>query len=189
MPVITETAAPRRVRLEALARNGGVRRRADRDGSGGKRLRRRAGRADAPRDRDEVQGSGSITSWFAAAPACAHRPRVAGLRSASRSTYAVGVPVFAHPGGIFPRIALVPGETEHERSERASAYRKWPSRSRGWRTFSRAHDLGLEIARLSDGPLPGRPRCRASGRRWPWSSGAAIWASSRFPASWPARGG
>ena len=60
--------------------------------------------------------------------------------------YGVGVPVYAHPGGVFPRIAVTPGRGEpHVRDvgikvESAAA-------------FSGAHDLGLKPQGYPLGPL------------------------------------
>ena len=54
--------------------------------------------------------------------------------------------------------------------------------------FSRAHDLGLEVAGYPMGPYR-VAGSRASGRRWPWSSAGAIADSSPFPASWRTRDG
>jgi hypothetical protein len=59
-------------------------------------------------------------------------------------SYALGVPVFAHPGGIFPRIAVKSGE---ERSVREVAIKV-----ESVAAFSRAHDLGLEVMGYPLGP-------------------------------------
>ena len=66
------------------------------------------GGADAAARPGRGSRTGSITWWFAADPALADRLEALGYER-QRSTYAVGVPVFAHPGGIFPRIALGAG--------------------------------------------------------------------------------
>jgi hypothetical protein len=65
--------------------------------------------------------------------------------------YAVRVPVFAHPGGIFPRIALEPvragsnGGAEPAVPEVAIKVESAVA-------FSRAHDLGMELAGQPMGP-------------------------------------
>ncbi len=62
-------------------------------------------------------------------------------------TYAVGVPVFGHPGGIFPRIAIAGG------SEGASGgVLEVAIKVDSVAAFSRAHDLGLEILGHPMGP-------------------------------------
>ncbi len=58
--------------------------------------------------------------------------------------YAVGVPVFAHPGGIFPRIALAVGDSD--------GVREVAIKVDSAAAFSRAHDLGLEIVGYAMGP-------------------------------------
>ena len=73
------------VRLEALARDRGVRRRADRDGPGRQRLRRRPGRADARARPGRGSRSGSITWSIANGPGSAGRLADAGLRAPARS--------------------------------------------------------------------------------------------------------
>jgi hypothetical protein len=66
-------------------------------------------------------------------------------------TYAVGVPVFAHLGAIFPRIALAPdaatsnGDAHCDVAEVAIKVERVAD-------FSRAHDLGLEITGYPIGP-------------------------------------
>jgi hypothetical protein len=67
-----------------------------------------------------------------------------------RASYAVGVPVFAHSNGIFPRIALAsaqatPSDTGLVVSEVAIKVERVAD-------FSRAHDLGLEIIGYPMGP-------------------------------------
>jgi hypothetical protein len=67
------------------------------------------------------------------------------------AAYAIGVPIFSHPGGIFPRIALARGDSSPggaaapEVTELAIKVESVPG-------FSRAHDLGLEIAGYAMGP-------------------------------------
>jgi hypothetical protein len=68
------------------------------------------------------------------------------------ATYAVGVPAFAHPGGIFPRIALLPGET-NQNGAAGSAVPEVAIKVESVADFSRAHDLGLEIIGYPVGPF------------------------------------
>ncbi len=65
--------------------------------------------------------------------------------------YAVGVPVHAHPGGIFPRLALVPssGGCDENGVESVLAL---AIKVESIAAFSRAHDLGLEILGYPQGP-------------------------------------
>jgi hypothetical protein len=58
--------------------------------------------------------------------------------------YAVGVPVYAHPGGVFPRIAAAPGG--------GPAVRELAIKVESVAAFSRAHDLGLGIDGYPLGP-------------------------------------
>lgn len=58
--------------------------------------------------------------------------------------YAVGTPVYGHPGGIFPRIALAPGS--------GAGVREAAVKVESIADFSRAHDLGLEISGSPLGP-------------------------------------
>ncbi|MEO6808981.1 MAG: hypothetical protein ABI353_07700 [Isosphaeraceae bacterium] len=60
------------------------------------------------------------------------------------SPYAVGTPVYGHPGGIFPGIALAPGP--------GAEVREVAVKVESIADFSRAHDLGLEIAGPPLGP-------------------------------------
>lgn len=69
------------------------------------------------------------------------------------SSYAVGVPVFAHEGGVFPRIAVAPGDGPEVREAAIKV--------ESVAAFSRAHDLGLEIQGYPLGPyrvgrIPGK---------------------------------
>jgi hypothetical protein len=64
-----------------------------------------------------------------------------------RTSYAVGMPVFAHPGGIFPRIALTSGRPGSNGAVRGVAIKV-----ESVANFSRAHDLGLELVGYSMGP-------------------------------------
>jgi len=58
--------------------------------------------------------------------------------------YAVGVPVFTHSGGIFPRIAVAPGS--------GPEVREIAIKAESVAAFSRAHDLGLAIVGYPLGP-------------------------------------
>ena len=58
---------------------------------------------------------------------------------------------FAHPGGIFPRIALVPGETNQNGAARL-AVPEVAIKVERVADFSRAHDLGLEMVGYPVGP-------------------------------------
>jgi hypothetical protein len=65
--------------------------------------------------------------------------------------YAVGIPVFAHPGGIFPRIAAIAsGESGHGTG--LASVRDVAIKVESIAAFSRAHDLGLEILGYPLGP-------------------------------------
>src|SRR5579883_2250538 len=61
--------------------------------------------------------------------------------------YAVGVPVFAHRGGIFPRIALA-GEDSTRINGSPAPVRELAIKVDSVVAFSRAHDLGLEIVEI-----------------------------------------
>jgi hypothetical protein len=65
--------------------------------------------------------------------------------------YTVGVPVFAHPGGIFPRIALA-GEDSSPIAGAPATVREVAIKVDSVAAFSRAHDLGLEIVGYPMGP-------------------------------------
>jgi hypothetical protein len=65
--------------------------------------------------------------------------------------YAVGVPVYAHPGGIFPRIALYSSAGSGNGST-AIGVRDVAIKVASIAAFSRAHDLGLEILGYALGP-------------------------------------
>jgi hypothetical protein len=65
--------------------------------------------------------------------------------------YAVGVPVFAHPGGIFPRIA-VSADGAGDNGGSSARVVEFAVRVDSVATFSRAHDLGLEIVGYAMGP-------------------------------------
>src|SRR6185312_5764467 len=67
--------------------------------------------------------------------------------------YPVNAPVFAHPGGIFPRIAIV-GETAGGNGPAGEGppVREVAIKVDSVAAFSRAHDLGLEIVGYPMGP-------------------------------------
>jgi hypothetical protein len=67
--------------------------------------------------------------------------------------YAVSVPVYAHPGGLFPRIALAGDDSNSTRSSGTTvAVREVALKVDSVAAFSRAHDLGLEIVGYPMGP-------------------------------------
>jgi hypothetical protein len=76
--------------------------------------------------------------------------------------YAVGVPAYTHPGGIFPKIALAGGGKV--------AVREVAIKVESLAAFSQAHDLGLEIVGSPLGPyrvgrVPGGPTSLAAVER------------------------
>jgi hypothetical protein len=75
--------------------------------------------------------------------------------------YAVGVPVYAHPGGIFPRLALVPSSVSSDEDGVESVV-ALAIKVESIAAFSRAHDLGLEILGYPQGPYR---TARVSGNR------------------------
>ncbi|MFI5457765.1 MAG: hypothetical protein ACHRXM_20170 [Isosphaerales bacterium] len=80
------------------------------------------------------------------------RDRLEALGYERQSTsYGVGVPVFAHSGGIFPRIALVPVDASTNGGT-VFTVREVAIKVERAAAFSRAHDLGLEILGYSVGP-------------------------------------
>lgn len=60
------------------------------------------------------------------------------------TSYAVGVPVYSNPGGMFPRIAVTP--------KSGPAVVEVAIKVESVADFSRAHDLGLEIVGYPEGP-------------------------------------
>jgi hypothetical protein len=66
-------------------------------------------------------------------------------------THSVRVPVFAHPGGIFPRIALVVDGVKTD-SDAVLAVPEVALKVESAAAFSRAHDLGMEIVGYPMGP-------------------------------------
>ena len=151
--------------------------RVDRAGARGERLRREPGRADARRDEHPVRGLGRPPGRRQRARAC----RAGFTRSATSlqpEPYAVGAPVYAHPGASSRRscwrpVPVLPVREVAIKVESVAA-------------FSRAHDLGLEIVGQPLGPYRvGRiaepANARPGGRR----TARAIWASSPSRAAWP----
>ena len=67
------------------------------------------------------------------------------------STYAVGVPLFTHSGGIFPPIALTKG-TAGTTAAPGLFVAEVAIKVESVPAFSRAHDLGLEVAGYPMGP-------------------------------------
>lgn len=68
-------------------------------------------------------------------------------------TYAVGAPVFAHEGGIFPRIAVLPaGPGSNGPTGDLPTVREVAIKVDSAAAFSRAHDLGLDIQGYPMGP-------------------------------------
>jgi len=67
------------------------------------------------------------------------------------AAYGVGVSVWAHPGGIFPRIALVPAATKTNGGTDFTV-REVAIKVESVAAFSRAHDLGLELIGYPMGP-------------------------------------
>jgi hypothetical protein len=82
--------------------------------------------------------------------AAGHRLEAFGYER-QRSTYAVGVPVFAHANGIFPRIALAPNDVA--RNGESLIVSEVAIKVERVADFSRAHDLGLEIVGYPMGPF------------------------------------
>ena len=99
--------------------------------------------------------------------------------------YTVGVPLFAHPGGIFPPVAIEAAGRNGSNVDDLQVPLV-AIRVESVTDFSRAHDLGLEIAGYPMGPYR---LARIGGERQPWlsSSAEAIEELSRIPASWPGR--
>ena len=92
-----------------------------------------------------------------------------------------GSPVFAHEGGMFPRIAVAPGP--------GAEVREVAIKVESVAAFSRAHDLGLAILGYPMGPyrvgrVEGRVDEPGGGRAARVSSG-----STRSRARWPGSGG
>ncbi len=68
-----------------------------------------------------------------------------------RTSYAVGIPLFAHPGGIFPRIVLASAQKQ-SKGPRGREIIEVAIKVERVADFSRAHDLGLEMMGYSMGP-------------------------------------
>lgn len=81
----------------------------------------------------------------AAPPSFASRLATLGYERTA-DTHGVGVPVYAHPGGVFPRIAVTPGQGEE-------AVRDVGIKVESVAAFSGAHDLGLRPLGYPMGPL------------------------------------
>ncbi|OJW23892.1 MAG: hypothetical protein BGO49_03395 [Planctomycetales bacterium 71-10] len=81
----------------------------------------------------------------AAPPSFANRLATLGYERTA-DTHGVGVPVYAHPGGVFPRIAVTPGKGE-------AAVRDAGIKVESVAAFSGAHDLGLRPHGYPMGPL------------------------------------
>ncbi len=137
-----------------------LRRRADRDGAGGQRLRPRAWPSGCPARPARGSRTGSTTWSSPAGPAWPAGSR-RWATSARPIRYAVERPVFAHRGGMLPRIAVVAASRATDAAE--PGVREVAIKVESVAAFSRAHDLGLEIVGLSARPLSGRPGLRASG--------------------------
>jgi hypothetical protein len=82
--------------------------------------------------------------------AIAERLRELGFERES-TPYAVGIPLFVHRGGIFPPIAVAPGKSE-ESVGSALHVTELAIKVEYVSDFSRAHDLGLQIAGYPMGP-------------------------------------
>ncbi len=67
------------------------------------------------------------------------------------AAYAVGAPVYSHPGGIFPRVVVLPSQAGAD-EEGVSSVEKLAIKVESIAAFSRAHDLGLEILGYPLGP-------------------------------------
>jgi hypothetical protein len=65
--------------------------------------------------------------------------------------YAVGLPVFSHPGGIFPRL-VVAGQDAATNGDAAAKVTEVAIKVDSVVAFSRAHDLGLSITGYPMGP-------------------------------------
>ena len=111
--------------------------------AGRQRLRREPGRSDATRRRTRGSPTGSTTSSCPIARACSANSSTLGFARRPR-TYAVGVPVYAHDGGMFPSVAVAPGE--------GPEVREVAIRVESVAAFSRAHDLGLDAVGYPLGP-------------------------------------
>ncbi|HMB07634.1 MAG TPA: hypothetical protein VKP69_28370 [Isosphaeraceae bacterium] len=99
-------------------------------------------------ERMPVESSTRFTDWVdhlvvTDQPGLARRLQALGyVRQAE--FYAVGTSVYAHPGGIFPKLAVAPGS--------GPEVREVAIKVESVAAFSRAHDLGLEIVGYPLGP-------------------------------------
>jgi hypothetical protein len=66
-------------------------------------------------------------------------------------TYSVGVPVYAHEGGMFPRLAVSSGDRSSN-GDTGIAVPEIAIKVESLADFSRAHDLGLDMAGYPLGP-------------------------------------
>lgn len=82
----------------------------------------------------------------AASPSFANRLTKLGYERTA-DAHTIGVPVYAHPGGVFPRIAVAPGAKGEE------AVRDVGIKVESVAAFSGAHDLGLRPLGYPMGPL------------------------------------
>ena len=101
--------------------------------------------------------------------------------------YSVGVPVYAHPGGIFPRIALVRSAAGSD-EDGVVGVGNLAVKVESIAAFSRAHDLGLEILGYPEGPYRTARVCGERTDLFVVERGATS-GSSHFPVSWRVRAG
>jgi hypothetical protein len=67
-------------------------------------------------------------------------------------SYSVGVPVFAHSGGLFPRLAVLSADA-NSNGEQKTGVHEVAIKVEDISSFSRAHDLGLDVVGYPMGPL------------------------------------
>src|SRR5581483_11470364 len=99
--------------------------------------------------RMEVETSTRVIDWvdhFAVSerPGLVGELEAVGYRRDLTVGYGVNAPVFVHDGGLFPRVAVVPGA--------GPEVRELGIKVESVADFSRAHDLGLEILGYPMGP-------------------------------------
>jgi hypothetical protein len=88
------------------------------------------------------------------APELARKLAALGYQRAAM-TYAVGIPVYAHQGAIFPRIAVAPAPFsggDHGDTDGIAEIREVAIKAESIATFSQAHNLGLEFVGYPLGP-------------------------------------
>jgi len=61
-------------------------------------------------------------------------------------------PVYGHPGGVFPRVVIQPGDDSANGAPEAAPVVEIALKVESVAAFSRAHDLGLEIEGYALGP-------------------------------------